>query len=550
MNYFIKYFGVLIAVIFLIQSCTNPNSKVTTVAAFKPGPLDAAYATLRPKIQQFNIDNKKVNTVKAAGGTDILIPANCFVDGNGNSIEGNVQVEIVEAFSLQDFITSGLATTSDDKILMSNGMMYINAMSGDTKLQLNKGETLSVSMPTMNGADGFQMFTGDGINWQPDSTMMEEPDYEFTLPLQVLYPKGSQSLWYCIGSYPGGKDRYYCLDTTVLNLMDKKYENTCIATFAFGNRFYRLLGMTQWMCYMRRGIDPLKGSECDNNDYDLILYKEYLNHPNRSFKETDSVVKSIYVNYFKANRIKLENFCDSVNKELRHYYSNWTDTNYHFDFRKRSLEEQYMDMVTDFPASKIVEIKHFDTKGADLNSPDAFNQLRKNGVAVKEINEMLRYNFLRNQLITIMTRRNESEAAKAKVEKLYESTVFSVNKMGWINCDRFFDDPSAGKAEIYVTNTSGNNINFIDCSLIIPDMNVRLSAFPGKAGTYAFTKKEGPYTKLPIGKSAIIVGVAIQHDSLFFASKKINIKDGITIGLSMKYINAKDLNDSLKTALN
>ena len=147
MNYFIKYFRFLIPVFSLIQSCTNPNSKVTTVAAFKPGPLDAAYATLRPKIQQFNIDNKKVNTVKAAGGTEILIPAGCFVDGNGNSIEGNVQVEIVEAFSLQDFITSGLATTSDDKILMSNGMMYINAMSGDTKLQLNKGETLSGFKP-------------------------------------------------------------------------------------------------------------------------------------------------------------------------------------------------------------------------------------------------------------------------------------------------------------------------------------------------------------------------------------------------------------------
>ena len=195
MNNSLKYPACVIAVLLFMQACTNPNSKIPTITSFKTSPLDSAYTTLRPSIQTFNIDNKKVNTVKATGGTEILIPANCFADGNGNIIQGNVQVEIVEAFSLQDFITSGLATTSGDKILLSNGMMYINATSGNTKLQLSKDAALSVSMPTMNRSDGFQMFTGDGTNWTVDSSMTET-DYSIRLPLNLLYAQGNSYFWH------------------------------------------------------------------------------------------------------------------------------------------------------------------------------------------------------------------------------------------------------------------------------------------------------------------------------------------------------------------
>lgn len=42
---------------------------------------------------------------------------------------------------------------------------------------------------------------------------------------------------------------------------------------------------------------------------------------------------------------------------------------------------------------------------------------------------------------------------------------------------------------------------------------------------------------------------SIQYDSLFFASQKIEIKDGYSVSLPMRYTSSKALNDSLKTAL-
>lgn len=67
---------------------------------------------------------------------------------------------------------------------------------------------------------------------------------------------------------------------------------------------------------------------------------------------------------------------------------------------------------------------------------------------------------------------------------------------------------------------------------------------------YSFTQENGPYTKLPIGKEAVIIGVSIQNDSVFYASQKINIEDNLKLNVNMKYVPKSSLNDSLAFALN
>jgi hypothetical protein len=549
MKHLKSYLLIAFSFLLLLQSCTDdPNKKIIIKPAFKQSPLDSVYADLRPKIQTFTIDNKKATIVKAVNGTAILVPANCFVDGNGDMVTGNVKLEIVEAFSLADFIISGLATISGDKMLISNGMIYINATSGDTRLQLSKGAALSVSMPTMNYAGGFQMFTGDGTDWKVDSAMTET-DYTMPLPLNLLYPQGNSYLWHCLTSYPNGDDKWAYYDTTVISFTDPKYENTIIATPEFQRRVWQLSIMTMKMSYFVNRDYYFDKADCfdqkDNND----LFKVYYDYPNRSFAVSDSIARKMYIDYFNANEDKIAAFCEEVNKHKREYYTNWTDTNYYFDFRKTSLKDDYMADVKFFPPPNTKEIKHINDHGINLNAANAFDLLKAKGVDEKEINEILTYNFQRDAIIKMLQRQKDARADKEKIAKMYESTLFSVTTMGWINCDRFFDDPSAGKAEMYVSNGSGTDLKFIDCSLVIPEMNVRLSAYEDQPGRYSFTQKDGRYIKLPIGKAAVIVGVAVQHDSLFFASQKITIKDGYAVSLPMHYTNSKALNDSLKIAL-
>jgi len=76
---------------------------------------------------------------------------------------------------MEDFITSGLATQSNGQLLISNGMINIDVTVGGETVALAEGKELTVSMPTMGkNMKGFQMFTGDGQNWEVDSSMILE----------------------------------------------------------------------------------------------------------------------------------------------------------------------------------------------------------------------------------------------------------------------------------------------------------------------------------------------------------------------------------------
>ncbi len=257
----------------------------------------------------------------------------------------------------------------------------------------------------------------------------------------------------------------------------------------------------------------------------------------------------MYIDYFKTNKDKIASFCDEVNAHKRSYYTNWTDTNYYFDFRKTTLEESFMDPLKQLQEVGTEELKLVNNYGVAPDAPDAFEQLLAKGVDRNEINKVMEYNFRRQAKILSLQKIKDAIVSKKNLERMYESTVFSVSKMGWINCDRFYDDPSAGKAVISVANFSPIKLDFIDCSLVIPEINARLSAFSDSTGKWQFTKKEGPYTRLPIGKTAVITGISLQHDSIFFASQKIKIADGLSVNLPMKYINKNNLNDSLAAAL-
>jgi hypothetical protein len=509
--------------------------------------MDSAYTQIRPNIQSFTIDNNKASVVKAANGTQLLIPANCFTTADGDAVKGSVQLEIVEAFSLKDFITSNLTTLSDDKLLISNGMIFINAKSGNEILQIRKGSALTVSMPTMGANGSFQMFRGDGRNWVVDSTMTEE-DYSIPLPLDLLYPDGNKTVWACIEDVGGKNEKYSYLDTNIVTFTEKKYEKTIIATEDFSRRVYMLMNMMYNMSFFVNRDYYLGDEDCSAQKFNYDIWKVYYDHPDRSIRESDSVAKKMYIDYFNSNENKIAAFCNEVNIHKRAYYSNWTDTNYYFDFRKQSLRDWYMYPLNYFPSDG-KEIKIVNTHGVDLNADDAYDQLKEKGIDIEEINQLLTYNFKKQSKIRIYQRYKEIAANQEKVSKSYESTVFSVEVMGWINCDRFFDDSTAGKAEMYVSNSSGSNLDFIDCSLVIPDLNVRLGAYSAEGGSYSFTQKNGPYTRLPIGRSAVVVGVSIQNDSVFFASKKINIKDGLKISLPMHSIAKNALNDSLAFAL-
>lgn len=534
------------AICALFFSCANHKNRVIAASepAFRTTALDSAYSTIRPAIQRFAIDNRKATTVKAARGTEVLIPAGCLETSDGEKVQ-DVQLEIVEAFSLRDFVTSGLTTLSGDRLLVSNGMLYINARSGSEVLRLARGMSLTVSMPTMTNYRGFQLFSGKGGDWIVDSAMTAS-DYAIPLPLDLLYPYGNDVFTTEIRETDGKVEEHYYLDTAILNVTAHKYENTVIATEEFQLRFGFLWAMMNSMSYFcDSDYFYEKGEYWRQSHFNYDIWRVYFDHPTRSFRASDSIAKRLYADYIEANRDKIADFCERVNAYRK---ANYSDTSTYFDFRTKSLDESLREPLKYFPRGD-KELEIVDNHGVDPSAPDAFAQLQAKGIDIGEINRIMTYNFKRASKLAELRRAKEAIASQKAVATLYESTVFSVNRMGWINCDRFYDDPAAGKAAIVVSNSSGRQLDYIDCSLVVPGINARLTAYPAGADRWSFTKKDGRYTRLPIGRKAVITGVALQHDSLFFASKKITITDSLLVDLPMRYIARGELQDSLSAAL-
>ena len=173
--HFFSAFALITSLSLGISGCSS-NYKENR-APFKESPTDKAFSTIRPQIQSYSITGDSTCRIIAKEGTEVLIPKNTFVNKDGEVVLGNIQIKVLEAFCLKDFISCGLVTLSEDDLLRSKGMIFIDAKSDDESLEIKPGNELIISMPTIGSNKNYQMFNGDGQNWKVDSSMIKKEEY-------------------------------------------------------------------------------------------------------------------------------------------------------------------------------------------------------------------------------------------------------------------------------------------------------------------------------------------------------------------------------------
>jgi cytochrome c2 len=110
--------------------------------------------------QVFSIDITKDTVLHTKNGALIRIPHGALSSGTNP-----VQLEIKEAYTMQDMLKAGLTTMSNGQPLRSGGMIYINPV-GENKIEIK--QPLSIATPTPFLDSNMQLFKG---NVQPDSTI-------------------------------------------------------------------------------------------------------------------------------------------------------------------------------------------------------------------------------------------------------------------------------------------------------------------------------------------------------------------------------------------
>jgi len=122
--------------------------------------------------QLFSIDITKDTTLITRHGAVIRIPHGAL-SANGNT----VQLEVKEAYSMQDIIKAGLTTQSNGRPLSSGGMIYINA-TGENNVRITQKISIATPTPFLN--KNMQLFKGETqsdstINWTDPTPLPQNP---------------------------------------------------------------------------------------------------------------------------------------------------------------------------------------------------------------------------------------------------------------------------------------------------------------------------------------------------------------------------------------
>jgi hypothetical protein len=192
-NYLIKLFGLVLICLISLQCNTSVDEIEETS---KISANDPFRKTIVPS-QYFSININEDNIIEGENGTIVVIPKDCFVDAKGVPISGQIQIELAEAFSLDEMLLSNLTTSSNGNLLKTEGMIFINATQNEKQLVIDKENPIYIDIPTSERKAGMMAFKGlrDGsgnMNWIEPVELNN-----FLVPVDInlldFYPKGFEA---------------------------------------------------------------------------------------------------------------------------------------------------------------------------------------------------------------------------------------------------------------------------------------------------------------------------------------------------------------------
>lgn len=124
------------------------------------------------KKSQFFTCKTDIETVlRGNEGTTLTIPKDCFETETGSILRGIVQIELKEFLKTSDMILANLVTQSDEKLLETGGMIYLNATDLESNaVKIRSEEDIKITLPKPPKAEEKQLFYGEKlpngrINW-------------------------------------------------------------------------------------------------------------------------------------------------------------------------------------------------------------------------------------------------------------------------------------------------------------------------------------------------------------------------------------------------
>lgn len=157
--------------------------------------LNLFYDQLKKKEETFYIEAGRDNTITAKEGTILAIPAHTFTNNSG-VVKGKVKIVVREYYKYEDILAAKLSTTSNDKQLVTGGMLHISAEQDGEEVKIAPQSAITVSVPTNDYNPNMMLFKGTEqpsetdlsttLNWMPAGAFQELGFQSGNRTVQVL----------------------------------------------------------------------------------------------------------------------------------------------------------------------------------------------------------------------------------------------------------------------------------------------------------------------------------------------------------------------------
>lgn len=220
---------------------------------------------LDPEMQSFTIDPSQPNTITGKDGMIIQIPANAFVDENGNPVTGSVTVSLKEILSVKDQLLSGVAAASNDSILKSGGEFFFEVTSNGEKLNLAINQSITFDIPADKVDTTMQVFIGNnGVDTAFDWVL---GDTDQVIDTTTTW-NAKDSVWSTDTSYVKAYELYYAMEKYVMTVRD-----------IYNTSFYNIdyyIDYTTLINQLSCEIKVLENTEKEVVDFMVkLVYKQY-----------------------------------------------------------------------------------------------------------------------------------------------------------------------------------------------------------------------------------------------------------------------------------
>ncbi|MCW5924692.1 MAG: OmpA family protein [Saprospiraceae bacterium] len=531
-----------------------------------------------PAEQLLRILPDREQQITAAKGTIIKIPPQAFVFEDGTAPTGPVELMVREAFSPSDFVLQNLTTLSDGRILQTGGMVYIGAQADGKPLRLAEGASLTVALPTRRADPNMELFYGEtnpdnSINWLPTrqsfrQTMkkprteieidpatsarivaLQVPEYPEPLvpkfsgdlppmprkPVAPIAPKPPQK-----PTWENAQRKYGYGYGPVMNRMTKKrlkkaqkyyqtalanYERDSLSFIRLQQRYLNNLDKHQAALVAYETAEQKWKNEVVDRISAIIQFDReyYLHEYSKNLQTTIRYVGKHIQRY--EHYSDLENAVENILERMMRYRN--TDglatANANRSVTKALYRQHIGSKIMDSPGYfSLTELARRKCGPDTLHR--VTHRMRMN-CGLVAISDSLRANIREKELLEAATTQDAAVALNAYVA--------DVTRLGWINCDKFLDDP-AERVQLVVNEPEDAMIYAVcrDISSILP-----LNRY--KDGSYSVSG-------LPKGRKVSVVSIKLKEGVPFFAMRDARAGDADALNMEYKSMTLRDLKEELK----